>query len=372
MNSRPSFRFRSARPSFTVIELIVVVFLITILMGLSLGAYFRARASFQRKATENTLAKLQSQMDAQVKAIVDQAKDDDKVGRIPPSVTYQIAGDDKRRALIIWTKIRMKCDFPQSFAELLQIAQLQQQMFPPGQTPVQLLKPTYQRAILTSGWSLGTDPFNPFTESAILLYLGLTQSRRGDSAGFNAIEQVGQNAVGKVNYGFINGQPATWDVFLDSWQQPIAFVRWPTFQSNPAQALQSDLNTAPYAQSASYTSAQAPGGKQSFTVIDPGDPESTLYSPLWQNNYGNVFVPLVHPLRPAAQPNNPNGNGPNLGPINLSPVIMSAGPDKTFGLFINPNPPNGYPPVDFSPDGTKADQDNLYGYRVRRLANRGD
>jgi type II secretory pathway pseudopilin PulG len=368
MNSPHSFRYRSARPSFTVIELIVVMFLIAILAGLAMGAYFRAQAAFRRKETEDIVAKLQSQMDTQWKAVIDNAKDDAKNNSIPANVNAA-AGWDSRRALIIWTKIKQRYEFPQSFDEALKW---------PAQTGFVQAKPSYQRAIdPNNNLNYQNFPPDPINESAALLYLNLSQSRRGAGAGFNPNELLGQHALGQIT---VRGQ--TMNIFVDTWGQPIAFIRWPTFfnaqaNGNTNAAYASDVNAAPY-----WT--RNPQGQP----VDPQDPENSLYDQNWQSlpatvptNSGiltpfQAFVVTAHPLRPNANFQNPPQQGPAA---NLSPIIMSSGPDKQWGLNVNPTgntntAPYFYPQVDFSLDPAtfNFENDNIYGYRVRRMAQQGD
>jgi hypothetical protein len=87
-----------------------------------------------------------------------------------------------------------------------------------------------------------------------------------------------------------------------------------------------------------------------------------------------------HPLRPIGNPL----QNPATGPVNLLPVIMSAGPPSTkpsgtptwdtaiqagqygpqvFGLNNS---------ADFVVINANAESTNIYGYRVRRLAQQGD
>jgi type II secretory pathway pseudopilin PulG len=365
------FRYRSARPAFTVIEVVVVMLLIAVLAGLSLAAYFRAQASFKRKETEDIASKLQSQMDTQWKAVIDNCKDDARNNSIPANVVA-MAGNDSRRALIMWTKMKQRYEFPQT---------LDDAVVWPQQAGFLELKPTYKRLFdpVSSGYA-PPNPRDAFAESAILLYLTVTQSRRGAGAGFSPNEQLGQHALGKLTYGTVKGAPAMFDVFVDVWGQPIAFVRWPTFASNPASAYQSDLNAAPY-----WTL-----NAQTNQPVDPLDPENTLYDQSWRQlpatvltgsgtlSPFNAFNTYVHPLRPLG---NPLTNAAT-GPVNLSPVIVSAGPPgskPTGTLTWDTAIQSGqYGPAvfglnaDFSVSNPGAEPSNIYGYRVRRMAQQGD
>src|SRR5262245_41527087 len=61
------------RAGFTLLELLVVMALITVLAAVSIGTYFRVRATAEKHATEVMVEKLASAMDQQVKAIIEEA-----------------------------------------------------------------------------------------------------------------------------------------------------------------------------------------------------------------------------------------------------------------------------------------------------------
>jgi hypothetical protein len=137
-------------------------------------------------------------------------------------------------------------------------------------------------------------------------------------------------------------------------------------------AYQSDLNAAPF-----WVLNPKTG-----LPVDALDPENSLYDTNWRNLPASVpvggsffspyvaFTGLVHPLQPV-------GNPPQAGPVNLLPVVMSAGPPASK--------PSGTPKWDtalqagqlgpalfgltndFAPTNTTVEQANLYGYRVRGI-----
>jgi prepilin-type N-terminal cleavage/methylation domain-containing protein len=327
-------RWRS-RTAFTLIELLTVIAIIAVLGAIAVGTYFRVRNSLEESATEVTLAKLQSQFEAQSRAVMDNVQDDRRNNRIPAAV-LSLAEGDNVRAGVIWGKIRMKQEFPQNFWEAVVWPQLMQGWGYPVES----------RYVADLKFPSGTTPRDPATmspaeqylESAVLLYMSLTKGRRGVT-GFNPTEHIGANAVGKVVVTMTtSGVQREFDVFLDSWRQPIGFIRWPFGGAS------SDLNRPPQLQ----TNAQG-------QPIDPQDPERTLQSPNWSAALRNTFMNQVgHPL-----------NLPPAPPLNLSAVIMSAGRDQQLGVrfMTGPAPAGllGY----FQDDGTGAADDNVYGYRVK-------
>ncbi len=323
------------RGGFTLIELLTVVALIAVLGAIAVGTYFRVRNAMEESATEVVLAKLQSQYESQVRAVMDNVSDDRKNGRIP-AVVLSLADSDHVRASVIWGKIRLKQEFPQNFWEAVTWPALMQSAgypvesryaaelkFPPATTP---------RDPATMS------PAEQFLESAAMLYLSLTRSRRGQT-GFNPTEHIGANAVGKVVIPMTTtGVQREFNVFLDAWGQPIGYIRW------PFGGAASDLNLPPQLQ----TNARG-------EPIDPQDPERTLQSPTWDPGRRSEFMNRVgHPLNPYPAP-----------PLNLSGVIMSAGRDKELGVRLMTGPaPAGYLGY-FQNDGTGAEDDNVYGYRVK-------
>lgn len=345
-------RNRTPRRGFTLIELLVVISILAVLAGLTVGVIGSIRRSTMKSATETRISAVASGFDQQWKAVIDNAKDDDKNNQQGiPSAVKSIAGDDSRRALVIWTKVKLKWEFPQNFTEALTGVR--------GADGTQYLppQPMYVRELNAAGvtqltqCAAPTDTENLMKESAVCLRLALQKSRRGMS--FNAGEAVGASGTGTITITGADGTSRDFQAFIDSWGQPIVLIRWP-FGAGYA----SDNNQPPFRQLSNRNE-----------VIDPQDPERTLQSPAWwaMNNGQNVkaFVnALIHPLQ-----------APPQDPFNLSPVILSGGPDKSFGTSspMIPAHPGGDWGIDpfMTPTGPNAD-DNLASYRTRAVGKKGD
>src|SRR5262249_27615303 len=163
--------------------------------------------------------------------------------------------NDSRRSLVVWTKIMMKLEFPQNFYEAANFSTiLAANTNPSIQIPP---KSSYIRAmqgIPPASLIQNPPPPQAHLESAALLYISLTQGRRGMKS-FNPNEQLGPHAIGDVDlYG------KSFKCFVDTWGTPIAFIRWPT-----GAALSDDINQPP------FQVLNTIGGVP--TAVDPQDPE---------------------------------------------------------------------------------------------------
>lgn len=309
---------KANRQGFTLIELLTVVAIIAVILSIAVGAFFRVRLSQEESATETTLSKIQNQLDAQVKAIFDNAKQEDVFSTTNPGMVLarNIAGGiDNRRTRVVWTKMQLRLELPTTFWEAM--------VWPStvGLSP----KSSYWRGLS------GITPSDPTTmtedqklaESAALLYMIMSQGRRGVSA-FNPTD-VGPHAIGKINL-----YNRDFPIFIDSWGQPIPMIRW------ALNAAATDLNQPPHQIL----------NKQN-QPIDPQDPERTLLDAEWINNVTvvNQFILVVG--------YDPRTMQPPGFPLNLSPLVCSAGRDKTFGIDALLGRLN------------IAEDDNIYSYRLK-------
>jgi hypothetical protein len=213
------------------------------------------------RAAEATLQKLTSELDRHIKAVVDQAEAD----AIPDSVLTGLAGNHPRRARVIWIKLRLKQEFPTSYAEARNPA--------PGYLAG---KSAYSK--LPAGAN------NPATESAACLLLALGQARRGVTSDVDQF--LGAGAVRDTDG---DGVPE----IVDVWGTPLYFVRWP--------AGNAELNP----------NGLAPG------VNDAQDPDGLLSDPSWVNTGGAAqFAALCHPV----------AAGKSFK--NLNPFVASCGPNQ--------------------------------------------
>ncbi len=288
---------RRDRVGFTLVELLVVVAIIGGLAALAIGAVIKVRESQMKNFSEATVQRLSVALDTQWRAVLDQVRDE-----TPPGWATSMAGGDPRRAKVIYTKARLKQEFPVTFQEVL------------ASTNLLPVKPAYLKAV-QAVQSAGTKP--PDSESSILLYLALSQGRRGMAA-FNPEEHVDPGSIQTV--------PNTqFRFFVDGWVKPIQYSIFPYYNG--------DLQ---------ITSAQQQ---------DPQDPEGTLVRP-WGGE--GLFRASLHPLDYPSGTLNPR--------TRMVPVVYSSGPDGVPGCDVNMKP-------QIPPDPTN---DNIYSNRLRQQGARGD
>jgi type II secretory pathway pseudopilin PulG len=343
---------RRPRAGFTLVEVMIVIAILIALTALTIGAAFQVLATQRRSNSEQTVQSVFRALDRQWKAAIDMSQVS-RGGSAPPTGVNMMAADsrgpNKARAQVIWTKLQMKREFPQTFVEAVN------PMFPitsvsPGSltlpasigggtysltvNEVQPM-PTYVHALSTIG-----PTHNVTTEPGAMLYLALKQSRRGenfdpDSLGSSAIQDTDGDGLKEI---------------VDAWGVPLGFWRFPTGFPEFATV------------------------NPSARIRDPQDPEGLLLDPAWNNqaSYNAQqgvfwFEQLLHLAHdPTIAVWTPKS-------FYLTPVVGSAGKDNVLatnpgyvhGLDYYMNPDPGPPPA-FS----TAYYDNLYGFR--RYGERGD
>jgi prepilin-type N-terminal cleavage/methylation domain-containing protein len=310
------------RPGFTLIELLVVVAIIGVLSSLAISGVVKLRAAQMKKFTETTVEKVASAFDTLWKASLDDIKQEEpNLTRLSP--VGILANGDQRRARVIYTKMRLKARFPVTFAEALTPDPLNQ-LVPAD--------PAIAREIV--GVNAAAVPAD--LQSSILLFLSLTQARRGMQA-FKP-DELDPTAIATVTVpvGSSTAANATQtkvlSYFKDSWERPIRLYTYPVGNL--------ELQESPYVNPTTPALAR-----------DPLDPEGTLYAPDWPAALRAQFNQRVHALRNLGQPS-----------AYLMPVIASAGPDGQLGLD----------PVTMLSTDHDATGDNIYSYRLRRAGARGD
>ncbi len=331
MNSTP------ARAGFTLLELLVVMAIIATLASLVLSAVFTVRESQMKSFNETLVNKLASAVEQQWIAATDQIREEPV-----PSWALTMANGDLRIAKVIYLKARLKQEFPVSFYEAI----YPNANYTPGQSGAYQTsgggadlppKATYAKALGALAPSFSSIPQPDLAigtpmgfESSALLYLSLSQGRRGQT-GFNPDEAAGPTAIRTATVGGV-----TLKYFADSWGNPVRLWAFPY--------LNTELNAPPYLQNLTASGAAATQNQQS---PDPQDPDQALL--------GFQSAAFNNMLRADGTTNNPTL-------VNLIPVVGSAGRDALWGVDY----------FHMAPDGTPDSNDNIYSYRLRQFGRRGD
>jgi Tfp pilus assembly protein PilE len=309
------------RRSFTLVELITVLAIITLIVGLSIGAVMATINLRHWKDTAFTMTELNSAINKHWTAVSQQAATEnwntpDMTTPLPgntlgPLATIrQWAANDDRRARVMYVKFRQKQEFPTSFSEALNPYPL-----PPKKAYV-----AYLNQLGITGSTSATAPY----ESAACLYMAMTLSTSGTE--FKA-DQFG-NAVHE--FPTPNGQQIK--AFTDDWNHALMFSRWPTGDPN--------------------LPALCPIPSQYPTLIsirDKDDWDGKLIDQNWQSaNPTSVtqFQTYGHLIT--------NSQGPLA--YYVIPVIVSAGADGNFGIATGD--------ATLTQTNAGAAHDNIYSYNL--------
>jgi prepilin-type N-terminal cleavage/methylation domain-containing protein len=291
------------RGGFTLIEILVVVAIIGILLGLLAVALFPWIGTQSKRTTEILLQKVHTAVEQQAREVIIKAREE-----TPKPNVLAMAGGDPERARIIWIKLRLKQEFPMSYAEALNPTAGSQFLAPSDLPPLKEYVTRLQ----------GVTPVDPNTQMAACLLMSLQRPRKGQK--FSAEETLGAHAI-KDTDG--DGVPE----IVDGWGKPVLFFRWGT--GNP------DLD-------ASYTSARG------LLDRDTEDPAHKLMDASWNPVHPGAaeFQNLCHWITQ-------DGQGKTPRSYFTQPVIVSLGPDRSAGLDITMKP--------ISPDAN----DNIYSFKVK-------
>jgi prepilin-type N-terminal cleavage/methylation domain-containing protein len=107
----------SRRAGHTVLELLVVVTIIAVIAAFGAAAYFKTLTVYKASTSEQQLKTLHTILERHRKAVIDDAR-----AESIPQAVLDLAGGDQNRARVIWIKLRLKQQFPQSYAQALQPA----------------------------------------------------------------------------------------------------------------------------------------------------------------------------------------------------------------------------------------------------------
>jgi type II secretory pathway pseudopilin PulG len=271
----------AARPSFTMLELLVVIGIILALVSLSVAGIMKGLNYQQRRNTETAISKVDAALQKQWLRVIETAKNE-----AVNSTELALANNDPRWAQVIHIKLRLIQMFPTSIAEAQSGA------------PLVGTNPAYVRA--TAGLTAGTRSWQD--ESSACLYMILKQSIRGGD--FDPDTSLSsQEATDPFP---ADGQGLK--EILDGWGKAIVFCRFPGIAPSSSSPL---LTIMP----------KGSGVTPTKKGNDPVDPENLLTDPNWigatysgATTCGAQFATWVHSVFPNAN-------------YDLRPVIFSQGSD---------------------------------------------
>jgi hypothetical protein len=325
-----------------------VIALLSLLAALAAGTYFRIRNGQLISTTETNLQKINSGLERIWSAERDRIEKEFTSRQLPFNVQYDslltaCGGPNQvERAKAVWLTLRLKQEFPQTFSE----ARANITFTTPTVT---ITLPPKQNFVTALAGITDVTPANSdqsANQSAALLYLILTdKGTRGE-----VFDPTPLNAF--IRNLSVNGYDGK--AFYDAYDSPIAFARF--FTSD-------EINNDPYSR---HSSAAVAADTQLKISNNPLDFSSRLHggastnppNPAW-NNAGA--------FRTAA------GFGTNAATTrqNFIPTVLSAGPNRVWDNYdppFNAAAANvGYVTYTY---GT--DSDNIFGFRLRKQAARGD
>jgi type II secretory pathway pseudopilin PulG len=295
----------------SLIELLVVIAIMLVVMTLITGATFKAINWLYHSNTDQTMKKVYERLTWRYQGLRREARDRDpgQFAYAPGLDPFTLAGIDslggRRRGRVIFHKYLYKWSFPMNFAEMQENANS-------GYPPAVALWKSLQ------GKLTNPSAHQPETEPAACLFLIYEQLAGGASDNLTPSELQDTDGDGVRE-------------LCDGWGTPFRFYRWPL----------ADLRVM-------YS------GGWEVDKSDPQDPEYTLLHHPWANTpSAAAFEKIFHDLQsrqwPAAR--------------YTTLVVVSAGPDRKFGLVIPPGPTTTAPdPMRRASDD---ELDNLYSYRLR-------
>jgi prepilin-type N-terminal cleavage/methylation domain-containing protein len=334
------------RPGFTLIELMVVIFIIAILVSLTMSAAIKVLGVQESINSKLTVEKVNDAMHDQWNKTLQQGiKNSRSAATLDQNAYFAISAlagtqqnqiEDAKRFQAIYVAYYMKQQFPHSFAEVLLCNQYADPRY-----KAQYYNPLGpDQGFVRQLTNLGVTPNDPplAGESSALLLMALEKAIGGPG---RLTDTLGSASVKNQSFPTA-GTPIDVRVLKDAWDSPVEFFRWTT---NP------DVD------------ALAPASKS--LIRNPLDPEGKLIDPNWVNDSYTVqqlFPPTSNRVlfETSCYPvTNPVGNVKNPYAYYYVPVVVSAGANKVLGLDLQTMLP--------LPTATANDlADNIYGYQVKK------
>jgi len=294
------------RPAFTLLEVMVMISIIAILATLSTAAVMRVQSSQREGNTSKDLLKVQMALDQQWRNAGDAIKKEQPHAIIKAITANGDCSANESRARALHLKLRLRQEFPQTFAEATFSFSGQWQDPCTKQVyNLSALNAMYGPKLIYTNAISGANTNNNYPlEGSVLLYLTLSQSRGGAQSN---IAETGTAQPADVGNGKMM------NVLVDAWGNPLCLRRWVT---DAETAAGNELNQEP-----NVTKKEMASGYK-----DRDDPEGLLSAAKWGNNglpgcRAGAAAWFTGPL--------PTVSDPFAG-LNRGPFALSAGKDKTY------------------------------------------
>jgi prepilin-type N-terminal cleavage/methylation domain-containing protein len=331
------------REGFTLIELMVVVGILAILVALSAAAIMRVQNAQQNRSSQDVVEKVQTALNNQYKAIIDQARNDIGNGRAltqdaQAMVNYAEAnGGDADTALALLTYARIRWNFPQTFAEV---------------QPFTVAGFKYAPKSNFAAFAGAAGPANvqdAWKQSALLLYAATADTGAGGSV-------FASEATNMAKKSFtVDGVTAT--AYMDAWQNPIGFCRFGTNAELQNTTPSKQMPTV-YANNKNKQIINSNGKSNTVTITDPLDSGGKLYQLSLNNPNGAAAIASVVFLNDGDAANATSFNG-----VIRVPVVYSVGKNGIYESLGN-SPSNGG-------QAAQIENDDILGYRLTQIGFKG-
>jgi prepilin-type N-terminal cleavage/methylation domain-containing protein len=330
-------RTQTRRTGFTLIELLVVIAIIAVLAALTISATMRLVGSQQESNTQTLMQHVDRALQQGWAKVINDAKSEDISGA---ATVLALAGNDQRRARVIWIKLRLMEAFPVSYAECNAATN------PLYNPAINLIPTNLRKNISTYQKMLNSAPSHtlfPNSESAACLLMALSMNRGGGA--FLNKDVLGSNVVDTDNDGVKE--------IVDGWGTPLFFYRFPA----PALTLPWVAQEQQVSPALSNYGLGALAGVPAFSppsatiarnalFADPLDPDGTLMDPTWfgtpalflttgltlRQAFEQLCHPIVSPIPIVL------GGTPNYPAFYITPVIVSAGSNGKYSSLANVGP----------------------------------
>jgi len=324
-----------------MVEMLVVITIIAVLLSLTAAAVIKMIPAQQAINTKTELTRLQESLVKSYRSAADKFRKEPVPTSGPMAAAYgyvlnPMAGGNPDLARVIWVKLRLKQTFPNNFIEALNPSGYPSMPFMPALSSYQTkLNALGYFGPLQPGYNTNPAASAPaLWESSVCLLWALQRGEDGTALqesdiGIGSLKDFGQIpfiATNPSSGQTRNLQPVKG--LVDNWGTPLAFCRWPVYslQLNPAPILNPPPPSYP-------PPPPAPPGvyyPQLGDNNDSDDPSGLLESPTWQGSaFFGQFQAIFHPLVPRS-------SFPQVQTYRISPLIVSAGPDKKLGLDKEP------------------------------------